>query len=170
MDRIDFEILRVLSQNARLSNKELAEIVGLSASTCLERVRKLRAEGVVRGFYAELSPIAMGVGLEALIAIRLRRHSRAIVEAFRAHALSLDEVVSVYHVAGGDDFQVHVAVRDANHLRDLAMDAFTTRPEVAHIRTSLIYSHARAAVLPMYTEPDDDRSRGPRERTRSSRR
>ncbi|MCC7032278.1 MAG: Lrp/AsnC family transcriptional regulator [Acidobacteria bacterium] len=149
MDRIDFDILRSLQNNARLSNKELAARVGLSPSTCLERVRKLRAAGVFKGFHAEVDPSALGIGLQALVAVRLQQHSRKLVEGFRAHALTLPEVVAVYHVAGATDFLVHVAVRDADHLRNLAMDAFTTRREVAHIETSLIFGYTRSPTLPM---------------------
>lgn len=147
LDRIDYGIVTALQNNARLSNKELAALVGLSPSTCLERVRKLRASGVLRGFHADVDPAALGIGLQALIAVRLQQHTRQLVEGFRAHALALPEVVAVYHVAGVTDFLVHVAVRDSDHLRNLAMDAFTSRPEVAQIETSLIFECTRAAGI-----------------------
>lgn len=150
LDRIDFAIVSELQKNARLSNKELAGMLDIAQSTCLERVRRLREEGVLIGFHAEVDPKALGIGLQALIAIRLTLHSHEMVDSFQAHALSLEEVVSVYHVAGTTDFMVHVAVRDAEHLRNLALDAFTTRPEVDHIQTSLIFAHTRSPVLPQY--------------------
>ena len=131
LDRIDCDILTLLQKDARLSNKELAAGVGLAASSCLARVQRLRSLGVLRGAHAEVDPQALGIGLQALIAVQLRQHSRAQVKAFWKHALGLPEVLSVFHVAGTHDFQVHVAVRDAHHLRDLALDAFTTRSEVA---------------------------------------
>lgn len=150
LDRIDFAILAELQNDARLSNKELAGKLDVAQSTCLERVRKLRENGVLRGFHAEVDAGAVGVGLQAMIAVRLTRHSREMVESFHAHTLALAEVVAVYHVAGANDFLVHVAVRDAEHLRNFALDAFTTRPEVDHLETSLIFSHARNPVLPVY--------------------
>jgi DNA-binding Lrp family transcriptional regulator len=148
LDRIDFEILSALREDARLSNKELAARVNLAQSSCLERVRRLREQGVLRGAHTEVDPESLGVHLQAMIAVRLKQHSRELVESFRAHALELSEVLGLYHVAGEDDFLVHVAVRDAHYLRDFAMDAFTTRPEVAHIRTSLIYEHRKRWGLP----------------------
>ena len=154
LDRTDAEILRHLQKNARLSNKELAAAVGVAPSTCLERVRRLAAEGVLRGYHADVDPHAVGVGLQALVAIRLGQHSRPVVEAFQAHALGLDEVVQVYHVTGANDFLIHVAVRDAEHLRDLALTAFTERPEVVHIETALLFAHHRAPGLPILTEPE----------------
>ena len=150
LDRIDCDILNLLQKDARLSNKELAGAVGLAPSSCLARVQRLRSEGVLKGAHAEVDPQALGVGLQALIAVQLRQHSRAQVKAFWKHALGLPEVLAVFHVAGTHDFQVHVAVRDAHHLRDLALDAFTTRPEVAHIQTSLIFEWAKSALMPNY--------------------
>jgi len=152
LDRIDFAILDALQNDARLSNKELAARVGLAPSSCLERVRRLRADGVLRGFHADASPEALGIGLEAMISVRLRVHSRAAFESFSDHLRTLPEAVAVYQLAGVDDFLVHVAVRDADHLRELAMDQFTARPEVERMETSLIFEHHRAAALPRYTE------------------
>lgn len=151
LDRIDCEIIRALQKNARLSNKELAAQVGLAASSCLLRVRHLVERGTLRGFHAEVDPGAVGVSLMALIAVRLREHSRRAVEDFRKHVLGMREVVSVYHVAGADDFLVHVAVRDAAHLRDLALDGFTRRAEVSHMETSLLFEHVRTAAFPNYS-------------------
>lgn len=143
LDRTDRAILAALQQNARLTNKELAARVGLAESSCLERVRRLVGSGVLRGFHADVDPRALGVGLQALVAVRLARHTRAAVESFRRSMLELREAVEVFHVAGANDFLVHVAVRDSDELRDLILRAFTSRPEVAHVETSLIYEHAR---------------------------
>jgi DNA-binding Lrp family transcriptional regulator len=150
LDRTDCEILDILQKDARLSNKELAARVGLAPSSCLARVQRLRADGVLKGAHAEVDPGALGIALQALIAVQLRQHSRAQVKAFWKHVLGLPEVLAVYHVAGAADFQVHVAVRDAHHLRDLALDAFTTRTEVAHIQTSLIFEWVKKPGLPNF--------------------
>jgi DNA-binding Lrp family transcriptional regulator len=162
LDRIDFEILAALQNDARLSNKELAARVGLAPSSCLTRVRRLLRERVLRGFHARVEPAALGVGLQALVFVRLARHSRRQVEAFRRHALSLPQTVAVYHVSGRHDFLVHVAVRDADRLRDLTMDAFTTRREVGQIETHLIFEHVQRPELP--SPARDDLSTGTRAR------
>lgn len=150
LDRTDCGIIAALQKDARLSNKELAAAVGLAPSSCLERVRRLVARGVLRGFHARVDPAALGIGLEAMISIRLGRHSRDVIDRFREHLASLPEVVGSYHIAGADDFLVHVAVRDAGHLRTLALDAFTTRPEVTHMETALVFGHDRSRELPNY--------------------
>ncbi len=155
LDRIDFEILSALQKNARLSNKELAAKVGLAPSSCLERVRRLAEEEILRGSHAEVDPEALGIGLQALIFVQLTRHSREMVESFRQHALSVPQVVALYHVAGADDFLVHVVAHDSHGLRDLAMTAFTTRPEVARIETHLIFEHRRSPELPRLVEGEE---------------
>ena len=148
LDRIDYQILGHFQKNARLTNKELAAAVGLAPSSCLSRVQRLRNDGILGEAHAAVAPEAMGIGLQALVAVRLRQHSRKHVKDFWNHALSLKEVLAVFHLSGGQDFLVHVAVRDTAHLRDLALDAFTARPEVAQIETSLLFDHAVKPVLP----------------------
>lgn len=148
LDRTDFALLRLLRKNARLPNKDLAERAGIAPSTALERVRRLRESKVLLGFHAEIAPDAIGMGLQALVAVRLTRHSRELLDSFQAHLLALPEVLAFYHVAGADDFLVHVGVRDSAHMRDFAVTAFTERREVAHIQTHLIFNFQRNTALP----------------------
>jgi DNA-binding Lrp family transcriptional regulator len=157
MDRIDNAILAALQNDGRMSNKELAAVVGLAPSSCLERVRRLHERGVIRGYHAEIDPAGVGIGLQAFISVRLAKHTREAVDAFRDHLVSLPEVVSIYHVAGQEDFMAHVAVRDANHLKNLTLDAFTTRTEVARLNTALVYDRVSESAWPNYAT-DDERS------------
>lgn len=156
LDRIDFALLRLLRKNARLPNKDLAERVGVAPSTALERIRRLRESRALLGFHAEVAPAAVGIGLQAMIAVRLTRHSRELVDSFHEHLLRLEEVLAFYHVAGADDFLVHVGVRDSAHLRDFALSAFTERTEVAHIETRLIFEFRRNPELPVYARADEE--------------
>ncbi|GMV09612.1 MAG: hypothetical protein ABS52_18850 [Gemmatimonadetes bacterium SCN 70-22] len=143
LDRTDLALLAALAKNARASNKELAALVGLAPSSCLERVRRLVRDGVIRGFSAEIDRSALGFELEAMMAVRLRQHTRDHFEAFRRYAAELPEVLAVYHMAGENDFLLHILARDAQHLRDLAIDRFISREEVGHIETSLVFEHLR---------------------------
>ena len=148
LDRFDRAIVAALRANSRISNKRLAEEVGLAPSTCLERVRRLREQGVVRGFHADIDLATLGVSTEAMIGVRMSEHSRDLVDSFIAYVRTLPEVLQIYHVAGADDFLVHVAVRDTHHLRDLALDSFTTRTEVDRIETRLIFQHTATWRVP----------------------
>lgn len=143
LDRTDFQILAYLQHDCRISNKELAAKVGLAPSSCLARVRRLESSGALLGYHAEVDPRVHGVTLEALVAIRLEKHARAAIAAFERHLGTLAAVRGIFHVAGANDYLVHVAVRDSDHLREFILSAFATRPEVAHMETSIIYSHRR---------------------------
>jgi DNA-binding Lrp family transcriptional regulator len=154
LDRIDVELVRILQNNARTPNKELAARVGLAPSSSLERVKRLVEEGVFSGFHADVDLKRAGVGLQAMISVRLTRHSRRAVDAFRAYAFTLPEVISMFYTAGQTDFMIHVAVRDSDHRRELEQSSLTTREEVEHLETSLIFEYRRKAAVPVYVGPD----------------
>ena len=147
LDRIDRALLVELQNNARISNKELAASLGIAPSTCLERLRRLRAQGVVRGFHADVDPALLGRPSQAIIAVRLAAHHRHEIAEFYDHVISLPESIAVYHVTGDDDYLVHVAVRDTEQLRRLVLDDLTARPEVQHVETRLIFEFVRKTAL-----------------------
>src|SRR3970282_1221833 len=134
LDRTDRRILAALTNNARLSNKELAARIRLAPWSCHERVRRLTRSGALRGFHADVDPSALGFGIEAMIAVRLRTHTRENYERFRAYLLTVPEVVGAFHTSGEDDFLVHLLARDAHHTRDLAIDKILTGDEVGDMQ------------------------------------
>ena len=148
LDRTDFEILTLLRQDGRMTTRDIADQVDLAPSTVHERIDTLRDSGALKGVHAEVDATAIGAGIQALIAVRLQKHSKDRVEDFRGHALECEPVVSLYHLAGEHDFLIHVAVRDADHLRDFVLEQFTTRPEVQHLETWLIFEYAPTWELP----------------------
>ncbi len=142
LDRIDFALLELLQNDARTSNKELAASVGLAPSSCLARVRRLERD-VIRAYRAELEPRAVGLQVQAMISVRLRHHARQAFESFEAHLQTLPEVVTFYSIGGEIDVLAHVAVPDVPALQELTRVAFTDRPEVDRITTSLVFEHRR---------------------------
>jgi DNA-binding Lrp family transcriptional regulator len=146
LDQIDRALLTALQNDGRVSNKELAARVGLAPSSCLSRVRKLEADGVIQGYWAELAPRKLGLGLQALISVQLRLHVTDAFCSIGDHLRGLPETVAVYCLGGSIDFLVHVACRDSEHLRVLTIQSFTSRAEVGRIETSLVFSFARAAL------------------------
>lgn len=150
LDRTDVELLHLLQDDARMTNKEMAARVGLSASACLERVRRLISTGVVRGMHAELDPAAIGIGLEAMLMVRLQRHTRSVIDAFQHHCRQLEEIVGLWHLTGSSDYIAQVVARDHAHLRDFLMDSFTTRPEVAHLETHVVLWEEHATRWPVW--------------------
>ncbi|WP_078876452.1 Lrp/AsnC family transcriptional regulator [Streptomyces sp. 150FB] len=149
MDELDSALVRLLQEDGRRSNRDLARELGIAPSTCLERVRSLRARGILLGFRAEVDLPSLGRSLEAMIAVRVRPPSRQAIEEFRSFVERMPEVVSVFVLTGADDFLIHVAVRDTDHLHSVVLDELTKRPELADVRTSVIYSHmSRKVVAP----------------------
>jgi DNA-binding Lrp family transcriptional regulator len=150
LDRTDVGILRLLQNNARLSVKEIAAEIGLAPSTTHERVRRMRETGILLGTHVEVDPKALGIGLEALLMIELSKHNRGIVDQFLDDIVGVPEVRSAFLVSGRYDLVVHVVVHDTQHLRDLALDRFTTRPGVTRIETSIIFDARRRYELPVF--------------------
>jgi DNA-binding Lrp family transcriptional regulator len=148
LDRTDRRLVQLLSEDARRSNKEIAAAAGIAPSTCSDRIQRLRDEGVFRGFHADVEPDVMGIGLQALVVVRLRRHAEDEVQRFWEHAEAMPETRAIYHLSGANDFLCHVVVKDPDHLRRVAVTGFTTLPEVAHIETSLIFEHRSKPMLP----------------------
>jgi len=147
LDALDLALLRELQDDARQTNRDLAAAVHVSPSTSSERVRALRESGVVRGYHADVELPALGRDVQALTAVTIRPPSRANIEAFRDWAARLPEIVGVFVVSGGDDFLLHVAVPDTDALYAFVIDRLTERPEVADVRTSVVYEHIRRPVL-----------------------
>lgn len=141
LDDVDHAILRELEHDGRLSNKELAARVGVAPSTCHARVAALRSRGVLRGFHAVVDPEAVGRGLQAIIAVRLQAAARARLGAFARTLAARPEVRDVYLLGGAEDVLVHVAVHDSRALRAFVVEHLSTRPEVAHTQTSLVFEH-----------------------------
>ena len=152
LDRIDIRILSLLQNNARMTNKELAAEVELAPSSCWERVRQLQEDGVLEGFRAIVKPKALGIALQALVAVRLDQHSLSHVAHFRDHVKKSPEVVAIYHVGGVNDFLLHIAAIDSDHLREVILRTFASQPEVAHMETSIIFEYTQSSQLPVYCE------------------
>lgn len=142
LDRTDRAILAELERDGRVSNADLARRVGVSESTCHKRMRALKRSGAIVRFHAEIDPAALGLHLEALITIRLQAHARGGLRRFQRELESLPATRRVYFLAGDRDFLLHVAVRDAQALRELVADTISVREEVAGTTTSLIFEHA----------------------------
>lgn len=153
MDELDSGIIKLLQADARLSNRELARTLGIAPSTCLERVRSLTRRGVIRGYHAEIDLTALNRSLQALVAVQVRPLSRTVIETFKRSVSQFPEVLSVFVLSGGDDFVVHVAVQDLDHLHAFLLDRLTERREITGFRTSVIFERVRNAKLARLPDP-----------------
>lgn len=152
LDRIDFEILRLLQKNAQLSNKQVAAVVKLAPSTCHERIKNLQASGVLRGAHAEVDMRAIGLTLEVLAFIKLARYERSAINKFMDDMASIPEVLRVFLVSGRYDVVVLMTVRDIDHLRNLGFDRITSLSMVVSIESAIVYDSRARNELPIPTE------------------
>lgn len=147
LDELDQAILRELQQDARRTNRAIAAAVGISPTTCLDRVRSLRARGVIRGATLDVDLRKIGRPVQALISVRVRPPSRRNIDGFRNWVSRLPETIGVFVVTGSEDFLIHVAVPDNESLYAFVIDKLTEREEIADVRTSVVYEHIRKAVI-----------------------
>jgi Lrp/AsnC family leucine-responsive transcriptional regulator len=136
LDDTDLQILELLQANARETQAEIARAVGLAPSAVLERLRKLEARRVVKGYSAHIDPRALGLGLLAFVAVRSDESGSEtrIAEALAGHP----EVLEVHHVAGDDCYLIKVRARDAEHLGQLLRTRFGRIPGVRSTRTTIV--------------------------------
>lgn len=147
MDELDSALVRLLQEDGRRTNRDLARELQIAPSTCLERVRQLRENGTLTGYRAEVDLPSLGRGLQAMIAVRVRPPTRVAIDQFKNFVMRMPEVIAVFVLTGADDFLLHVAVRDIDHLNAVVLDKLTERQELADVRTSVIYGHFRKKVI-----------------------
>ena len=146
IDEVDRRILNALHHDARIPNSALAEIVGIAPSTCHGRVRRLQDIGVIRGFYTDVDPGAIGRPLQAMISVSLQSNARGKIRQFIRDIRKLPQVIDVYFLAGADDYILHVAARDTDDLRSFVVENLNADPDVAGTQTSLIFEHLRGGA------------------------
>ncbi|MFY9712946.1 MAG: Lrp/AsnC family transcriptional regulator [Microbacterium sp.] len=139
LDEIDLELLAALTRDADITNKALAHRLGLAESTCAHRVRALRTRGIIRDTRIRVDEAALGFPLQAIIKVRLANHTGPKVIALFDALAGIPRVLQVFHVAGVDDFLVHVAVQDAAALRDIVLEHITIHPVVRGTETQLVF-------------------------------
>lgn len=136
LDGYDQRILGALQRDGRLTNVQLAEEIGLSASPCLRRVRLLEEAGVICGYHASLEAEAVGLGLTVFVGVKVERHHEVEAENFRLAVLALPEVVSAFLVSGESDFLLHVVVPDLRGYERFLTDTLLKLPGIRDIRSN----------------------------------
>ena len=112
IDRIDRKILIALQRNNRISNLELAELVGLSPPACLKRVKRLREEGAIVGDVSIINPELAGNTMTLIVSVEMERDRADIYQVFRKSILKAPEVTQSYQTSGSYDFMLVVTVKD----------------------------------------------------------
>ncbi len=117
-------------------------------------MRALTRRGVIRGYHADIDLVALNRGVQAFIAVQVRPLSRHVIDTFKESVGQMPEVLTVFVLAGGDDFQLHVAVQDLDHLHSFLVDRLSKRREIVSFRSSVIFQRAHNPVLAPLPAPD----------------
>ena len=142
LDRIDKHILKLMQTNARISNLELADQVGLSPTPCSRRVRRLEDSGLIAGHVTLLNPEALGLDLTAIIGISMDRHTPDRFENFEKAITSMPEVIECSIVTGqAADFLLKVVVKDMHHYEKFLLGHLTRVTGVTGVHSSFVLRH-----------------------------
>jgi len=137
MDEIDFRILRALKTDARQTHQDLSDLVGLSATPCARRIRKLEADGIITGYSARIDEGRMGFGFSVFVSVRLDRQIDDRLQAFEERIRHFPEVVDCWLMTGSFDYLLRIAVRDLNEFESFLTGRLTKLPGVASLESSI---------------------------------
>jgi DNA-binding Lrp family transcriptional regulator len=150
LDAFDLRLLAALQENGRLTNQELSERIGLSASQCSRRRAGLEGAGLIRGYRADLAAELIGFRLLVFVQVTLATHSGDNAEKFRKLVARLDEVQEAYATTGDTDYLLKVVVADLKDLSVLVNEVLLPHESVARVRSSIVLDRIKeTASLPL---------------------
>ena len=150
IDKFDLAILQELQADARLTNAELAQRVGLSAAPCWRRVRALEQAGFILGYRAEIDRRKIGLGVLAFVRLDADRNTGGVTRAMEEAIRQIPEVVSCHYISGTGTFELQVVARDLDSFSQFARDVLLHLPNVKDMHTSFSLGEVKASrALPL---------------------
>ncbi|MEO6322983.1 MAG: Lrp/AsnC family transcriptional regulator [Polaromonas sp.] len=150
LDKIDRQILRTLQADGRATYDQMSELVSLSPSSVLRRVKRLEESGVIDRYVALVKPETVGLGLTAYINVRLEKntesHKRNPMDLFRASVQTWPEVVECAALTGDMDYLLRLLVRDMAHYSTFIMDTLLKHPSVQDCKTSFVMDRVKSTT------------------------
>jgi Lrp/AsnC family leucine-responsive transcriptional regulator len=146
LNRIDSNILRELQADGRLSYAELARRVGLTTTPCMERVKRMEREGIIKGYTALLDAESLAAGLVVFVQIRLARTAQDVFEEFKQAAIALDDVQECYLVSGNFDYLIKARVEDMGAYRELLGETLLTLPGVQESTSYVVMEQVKETL------------------------
>jgi DNA-binding Lrp family transcriptional regulator len=166
MDDFDLNLLNALQEDGRLTNLELAERIGLSASQCSRRRTALEQSGVIEGYHAALANQAVGLDVLVFIQVGLATQSPDSAQAFAKLIRGLEEVQEAYSLTGEADYLVKLVVPDLKTLSRILNEVFLPHRSVGHVRSSVVLDRVKQTTqLPLRHLSELDDTKGARQRT-----
>ncbi|MBY8821855.1 Lrp/AsnC family transcriptional regulator [Sphingomonas colocasiae] len=155
LDGFDRRILTELQRNGRLTNLDLAELIGLSPSPCLRRVKRLEQDGYITGYSARIDERKVGLGLTCFVSVKMERHREEDAEQLKSAIGGIREIISCFVTSGEYDMLLQIVVPDLDSFRRLMMTTLIKLPGVRDFRTSFAIDTIKDGVpLPLHHLPD----------------
>jgi len=150
LDRYDVAILHELQADARLSNAELAQRIGLSAAPTWRRVRWLEQQGYITGYRAEIDRRKVGLGVLAFVRVDAERNNADATRALEQAIRALPEVVACHYISGAGTFELHVVATDLDAYSRWARETLFKLPNFKDLHTSFSLGEVKSgAALPL---------------------
>lgn len=150
LDKIDLKILKILQENAKITNLQLSAEIGLSPAPTLERVKKLENAKLIKGYYTEVNEEALGVGIKAIIQITLTRQIENAIANFKKEINKIPEIMECYQVTGSADYILVVMLKDIRDFEALISQKLSKMEEIGQMQTMMILSKVKdSKVLPL---------------------
>lgn len=143
LDKIDQNILKILQGDGRISNVKLAQIINLSPTPCLERVKRLEKEGYIKGYVALLDSDLLGAALVSFIEVSLTRTTTQALDTFRNEIWKMEEVQECHMVAGGFDYLIKVRTRDMAHYRKFLGEKLSSLSDISSTHTYVVMEEVK---------------------------
>ena len=140
LDKTDSQILKILQDNGRITNKELSAQLGLSPPPTLERVKKLETTGYIQGYEARLDPEKINLGTVMMVSVALHQHTHEIINEFQQSIQDLDEVMECYHVTGDDDYLLKVVCSSIAEYESFVVEKLSILKNLGKIKSSVVLS------------------------------
>jgi Lrp/AsnC family leucine-responsive transcriptional regulator len=150
LDRIDLKILKILQDNAKITNLQLSSEIGLSPAPTLERVKKLENAKLIQGYYTQLNAEALGIGISAIIQITLTRQVENAISNFKKEINGIPEIMECYQVTGNADYVLIVRVKDIRDFEALISQKLSKMEEIGQMQTMVVLSKPKdSKILPI---------------------
>ncbi|MFT5778492.1 MAG: Lrp/AsnC family leucine-responsive transcriptional regulator [Crocinitomicaceae bacterium] len=138
LDELDKTILVLLTDNAKLSNKEIANKIGLTITPTYERVRRLERLGIIKGYRAMLDRKLMGKELQVHCHVSLKDHSTTLIQQFESKVIQLDQVSACYNIAGDYDYTLYVEVEDMDAYHNFLRSTLASIQNISNVQSAFV--------------------------------
>jgi len=138
LDTTDRVILKILQEDAKITNAQLAKEVGLSPAPTLERVRKLESSGIIKSYHAVLNPAYLGLGVGVFLLITLSSHKKHQIQSFVKKMDEIEQVVECHHITGSGDFMIKILTSDIKSYHEFILTYLIEIEEIGNMQSLII--------------------------------